>query len=123
MSRTISIATPENILVTYEVAGFASRFLASLIDLLIQLLLLLGLWLCLRAIASAFAVLGLGGYIYLVLFVLTFVVQFAYATIFEMLWGGRTPGKRLLGLRVIREGGYPINLVASSIRNVLRIID
>jgi len=36
MSRTITIAYTENITVTYEVAGFASRFLATLIDLLIQ---------------------------------------------------------------------------------------
>ena len=40
MSRTITVVTPENITVTYRLAGFASRFLAFLIDLVFQLLLL-----------------------------------------------------------------------------------
>ena len=51
------------------------------------------------------------------------ILPFAYAIFFEMLWGGRTPGKRLFGLRAVRDGGYPITLLSSVIRNILRIID
>jgi uncharacterized RDD family membrane protein YckC len=121
MSRTVTVTTPENVVVTYRVAGFASRFVATLVDLTIQLILLIlaagavnvfaGAGLGLGNIATAFGAIAI------------FLILFVYAIFFEMLWGGRTPGKRLMGLRVIRDGGYPIDLVSSAIRNVLRFID
>ena len=40
-----------------------------------------------------------------------------------MLASGRTPGKRLNGLRVVRESGGPVTFLASAIRNMLRLID
>src|SRR5690349_6596432 len=111
MARSVTIVTPENITVTYQLAGVASRFLAFAIDFIIQVLLWLGGWWFIRFTASGFQALGLnfgdvftaGG------IVAGYLIIVAYASIFEMLWGGRTPGKRLLGLRVIRDGGYPIN--------------
>ena len=48
---------------------------------------------------------------------------FFYDVLFEVLGGGRTPGKRLNGLRVVRTGGRPITLVRSALRNILRLID
>ena len=39
------------------------------------------------------------------------------------MWQGRTPGKRLFGLRVIKDGGYPLDWTGSSVRNLLRIVD
>jgi uncharacterized RDD family membrane protein YckC len=125
MPRSVTIVTPENITVSYQVAGFASRFLAFAIDFIIQIFLWLGGSWFFRIAASGFQFGGLsvGDFISAGGIVYGFVVQFGYATIFEMLWGGRTPGKRLLGLRVIRDGGYPINLTASAIRNVLRFLD
>ena len=50
------------------------------------------------------------------------LVWTTYYGVLEGLWG-RSLGKRLLGLRVIRDGGYPINLTSSAIRNVLRFLD
>ena len=52
-----------------------------------------------------------------------FVVIFGYDILFEVLSSGRTPGKRLNGLRVVRVGGFPIGFLASAIRNTLRLID
>jgi hypothetical protein len=40
-----------------------------------------------------------------------------------VLGGGRTPGKRMSGLRVVRAGGRPVDFVSSAIRNVLRLVD
>ena len=42
---------------------------------------------------------------------------------FEIVWSGRTPGKRLAGIRVIKESGRPINAYESLARNVLRAVD
>ena len=125
MGRSVTIVTPENITVNYEVAGFASRFLAFAIDLVIQIILMIGGRWFVHIASSGFQLgaLSLGDFASATSIVLDFVILFAYSSIFEMLWGGRTPGKRLLGLRVIRDGGYPINLTASAIRNVLRFLD
>ena len=52
---------------------------------------------------------------------IVFVVLFGYFIVFEALWNGQTPGKKLLGLRVVRDGGYPIDFGASLIRNLIRV--
>lgn len=39
------------------------------------------------------------------------------------MWSGRTPGKRALGIRVMKEGGYPLGFVDSVLRNLLRAAD
>jgi hypothetical protein len=50
-----------------------------------------------------------------------FLIFFGWFIIFEAWWSGRTPGKRALGLRVVRDGGFPIDVGASIIRNLVRI--
>lgn len=52
---------------------------------------------------------------------IVFIVFFGYFILFEAFWNGQTPGKKLLGIRVVRDGGYPIDLGASFIRNLVRI--
>ncbi len=52
-----------------------------------------------------------------------FIVMAGYYMVFEILWNGQTPGKRLLGVRVMRENGYPIRPVDSVVRNLVRIVD
>lgn len=52
---------------------------------------------------------------------IVFVVFFGYFIAFEGFWNGLTPGKKLLGIRVVRDGGFPIDLAASFIRNLIRI--
>jgi len=46
-----------------------------------------------------------------------------YYIFFEMLWNGQSPGKRWVGLRVIRTDGTPITLSESFIRNLTRFVD
>src|SRR5579862_5596233 len=125
MNAGVTIVTPENIQVTYRTAGITSRFAAMLVDLTFQLLLVLLIVqvvnLCSDLVGAAG--IGIGGIITGLGMVALFLIVFAYAILFEMLWGGRTPGKRLLGLRVIRDGGLPITFVSSTIRNVLRFLD
>jgi hypothetical protein len=40
-----------------------------------------------------------------------------------MVTNGRSPGKMLAGLRVVRRDGLPINLRSSVLRNLMRIVD
>lgn len=125
MSRTVTVVTPENIQVTYQLAGVASRFLALLADLLLQFLLVLLVQMVIRLATGAHALTGFSAasIVSATGVILVYLVLLAYPIFFEMVWGGRTPGKRLFGLRVIREGGYPINLSASALRNILRFVD
>jgi uncharacterized RDD family membrane protein YckC len=120
-ARMLAVITPENTVVTYQLAGLVTRTAALLIDLLIQALLIV----LLTIINSSFQNVGFGldHLVSFLGFIAAFCVMFVYSIFFEMVWGGRTPGKRLLGLRVVRDGGYPINITSSCIRNILKFAD
>ena len=51
------------------------------------------------------------------------VIELFYFVVFETLWRGRSPGKRLLGLGVVSEDGLPVSFGASLVRNLLRSAD
>ena len=52
-----------------------------------------------------------------------FVLEWGYYVFFETTGDGRSPGKRALSLRVVKEGGYPIGFIDSVLRNLLRGAD
>lgn len=52
-----------------------------------------------------------------------FAIQWGYFVCFELLTQGRSPGKAVAGLRVMRDGGLPIGFRESAIRNLVRIVD
>jgi uncharacterized RDD family membrane protein YckC len=113
----MTIETPEGVTMTVPLAGVGSRFIGATIDSLIQFGLL-------GASAVVFGVWGLAGSASGGAFALSaFLIFFVYDVAFEVLAGGRTPGKRWTGLRVVRVGGQPVGFVASTIRNLLRPID
>jgi len=58
-----------------------------------------------------------------ILIAFVFLLQFAYFALFEILWGGQTPGKRAIGIRVIKDTGRPLSPVEFVGRNLLRIVD
>jgi len=39
------------------------------------------------------------------------------------LWRGQTPGKKAIGIRVVRDGGFPVDFLTVTIRNVIRAIE
>ena len=48
---------------------------------------------------------------------------FGYAFLLEGMWDGHTVGKKLLGIKVVKEDGAECGVGASFLRNLLRIID
>jgi uncharacterized RDD family membrane protein YckC len=67
---------------------------------------------------------GRVGGVMIALFLLAqFVVETGYFIFWEMLTGGRSPGKALVGLRVVRRDGLPIDFRSSVVRNVMRLVD
>jgi uncharacterized RDD family membrane protein YckC len=111
----VTIATPEGVDLTLTLAGVGSRFASAIVDIIIQSLIIAAL-----TIVVAVAGPGFGGAVFAIV---SFVVVFGYDVAFEVLASGRTPGKRMNGLRVVRSEGQPVDLVTSVIRNLLRIVD
>jgi uncharacterized RDD family membrane protein YckC len=133
VERTVDVATGESVAFSYELAGLGSRFLAVFVDLTIQILVLVGTILIFAWIGSAFGSRTpksppqiqkfAGAIVEAVLYFAIFMLFFGYFILFEWLWEGRTPGKRLLGIRVVRDGGFTVDLMSSMIRNVVRIVE
>jgi uncharacterized RDD family membrane protein YckC len=116
-------ATPEGIRLDVVLAGLGSRFAAYAVDLVLQVIAFLAFLAALGhlqgANPSASATLIAVGATTAFAFV-DFIVYFVIA---EMLFHGRSPGKRLTGLRVVRVGGQPVGFFGSLLRNLLRLID
>ncbi|MFP5362200.1 MAG: RDD family protein [Thermoleophilia bacterium] len=111
----ITIPTPEGVALELTLAGLGSRAVAGGLDLVFKALVV---GLLLLVLLGAF---GSGGALVIVPAVgLTLLL---YDVCFETLRGGRTPGKSIGGLRVVRSSGRPVDLTASMIRNVLRLVD
>ncbi len=113
------ILTTEKVPLNYRVAGLGARSLAWLIDLLILCVLgFAGL-----LFANVLAMAGRPGMGQAVLSFWLFGLMWAYFLLFEWLWNGQTPGKRVLGLRVIQWRGTAIGFLQATVRNLLRIVD
>src|SRR6266581_3867874 len=119
------VETPEHVDVRFELAGVGSRVAAGLLDLLLLLLGLLLLWLGGTTIASDITPPHgtARGWVTAVLILLTFSLVWGYFTLFEALNGGRTPGKQLLGIRVVMDTGRSLTTQAAVVRNLVRFID
>jgi uncharacterized RDD family membrane protein YckC len=126
--------TPEQIDVSYDIAGVGSRFIAALLDTIIIsiafLIILIpgtfGATFIIKLILDAIGRSSGGGLELWVLAgtgLLSFLVIVFYYILFEAFWHGQTPGKRKLGVRVIREGGRPLTFSTSMTRNLIRLID
>jgi uncharacterized RDD family membrane protein YckC len=127
-SAEYSILTPERVKLQYDIAGIGSRGAAAIVDTTIQALAVTIMLVALSAggLAVSAFVGGGAGAVALGVGLLSlgvFAVTGGYFMLFEILWNGQTPGKRLVGLRVIRENGYPIRPVDAVIRNLIRIVD
>lgn len=125
----IRIDTPESVDLALEPAGFGSRFIAALLDGVIQYV--VGFLLSLVAIPSAVALISVEesgpealGFAVLAILLLAFgLLFFLYKLLLEAFWNGQTIGKRVAGIRVVQANGMPAGFLAIAIRNILRIVD
>ena len=112
----VTLATPEGVALELVLAGLGSRFLARLLDTLIQIGLII-------ALAVGVAVFHSRGWLQAVTIVLVFLIVFAYDVAFETLNHGRTIGKQAAGIRVVGRFGEPVRFLASAVRNIARVLD
>jgi uncharacterized RDD family membrane protein YckC len=115
------IETPERVELHYVLANIGNRFLAAALDHIFQVLLMLALLLLVGAVSNWNFDIGLGTWAAAVAVLVFFLIYWGYFVIFETLWNGQTPGKRIMKLRVVREDGRPIRFFEAFVRNLLRI--
>lgn len=119
LDSTIQVVTPENIAFEYRLAGPFRRLPAFALDLCLQFAVLIGLMIVLGSTIGV-ASQGLAMFIF---FVMLLAIWWFYGVLFETFWNGQTPGKYVLGLRVLTDNGQPINGLQATLRNLLRAAD
>ncbi len=122
LDNTVEVETPEHVRFSFHVAGPTRRALAYVVDWLVRLLAFAAMQIAMllvtgthlrvgRAISSSTTLLFL------------FLIEWGYFVFFEGIWNGTTPGKRLVRLRVVKAGGYPLSFADAVLRNLLRAAD
>jgi uncharacterized RDD family membrane protein YckC len=114
LDTRLRIETPEGIDLILRPASLVPRGLAFAIDLAIR-----GLTLC----VMFFLLFTLGQFGMGLGAILMFLVTWWYMVLFEVLNQGRSPGKQIIGLRVVHDDGTPVGWGASLTRNLLRFAD
>lgn len=118
----LEVETPDHVVLRYDLAAAGNRGFAAIVDFAIASLVFVG-----ALFAVGLGTTALGGQVLTPLFgvfvLLTFLIAWSYFVLLEWLWQGQTVGKRMFGLRVIRDDGAPAGFMAVLIRNLLRVVD
>ena len=125
-TRRLGIETPEHLVLELELAGLGSRMAATVCDagVLTLAYLLLGLAIQLLPTPTSGDANGPWSTLGAIVLILTvFLLFWGYFLLFEALNNGRTPGKRLMGIRVVMDTGHPLTFTAAAVRNLVRIVD
>jgi uncharacterized RDD family membrane protein YckC len=114
------IVTPEGVPVPIEIANYGARLAAFVIDLTILIVLWLAVYI------PALSLIGRTGGSLIAISVALFIgflIRNLYFIYFELAWRGATPGKRIIGLRVIDHKGGPLVASAVIARNLTREVE
>lgn len=112
--QTISVRTTQNVFIHYPLASIGDRILAHLLDRLILIFYTV-------AIIASFIVMKMEiPWIWLIF--LGFPWLF-YSLLFEIFMNGQTPGKRLMGIQVVRMDGTPASLGDFILRWIFGFVD
>lgn len=55
--------------------------------------------------------------------ILLFLLKWGYYALFEALMRGQSPGKRAMGIQVVRTNGEPLDFPSIAVRNLVRSVD
>lgn len=111
--------TPEGVDLQLELGAAGARAGAFTIDLMLQLAILIGASMALGYLARG----DRTGLLMIIWLLGAFVLRNGWFTLFEMGGRGATPGKRLLGLRVVARDGARLTGGAVIARNAMREIE
>ncbi|WP_434776925.1 RDD family protein [Neisseria sp. Ec49-e6-T10] len=114
LDTQIVVETPEAIDIIIRPAGILPRCVAFIIDFVIRIV-----WF----LISTYFFVFLGRFGIGLIILNLFFCLWLYFVVFELRFQGRTPGKMLMGLRVVNDDGTPVQFSASLLRNLLRVAD
>jgi uncharacterized membrane protein SpoIIM required for sporulation/uncharacterized RDD family membrane protein YckC len=109
----LELETPEQVTLDYEIAGPGTRILAALVDWAILVVVLITVFIAL-SIARR-----ISGWAAALILLIMFIVFVGYFALFEGFNRGQTPGKRRVGVRVIRDTGHGIGFGEAAARALL----
>jgi uncharacterized RDD family membrane protein YckC len=116
--RQRAIVTPEGVPLVVELADRGSRAAAFILDLVFIILIMVAAGIALMFTAEVLRiwafVIGILGF---------FLLRIFYFPITELAFRGATPGKRILGLKVIDRQGGPLKPEAIVVRNLMREVE
>jgi uncharacterized RDD family membrane protein YckC len=115
-ARARQIVTPEGVPLQFTLASGGDRAAAFVLDFLF---LVVGV----VVLAVVFSLAGGGPWMEAFLMVGAFVLRNFYFVIFETRWQGLTPGKRIIGIRVVDARGGQLEAGAILARNLVREIE
>ena len=123
MDQTLHVQVPGGAEIAYDIAGIGARSYAFLVDWHIRVLAALA-WILVALLVTGGGLEGAasGPFLWLGL-VPAALIYFLYHPVLEVLWKGRTPGKRYAGVRIMGADGMPPGSGALVIRNVFRLVD
>lgn len=110
-----SVEAPEGVRLSLRAAGPVARFLAFSIDVSVRFVLYSTAGFALAA--------GLPDMAGPLIVLLLFAGEWGYPVLFEVLRDGQTPGKQVVGLRVVNDDGTPVRWTSSILRNLLLAAD
>lgn len=116
--KRLSLTPPEGVVLHLEVAGLGSRLGAQLVDVIITTIAMFAIILTLlyANLASPTAFGAIATFLVLVFGTPYYIVS-------ELLMNGRTPGKKLLGLRVVSKDGSGLSTHQVVVRNLTKEVE
>ncbi len=118
------LTTPEQVVLSYQLAGLVARAIAWAIDMVVMftLMILVG-WILIMLLGLLALVAVSPWFMAGILFIAEFLIFVGYFVFCERFMAGRSPGKKIMGLRVASASGGRLAFVDILIRNLLRPID
>jgi uncharacterized RDD family membrane protein YckC len=114
----VEIVTPEGVPLVFAVSSVGERVYAFVFDLMVLALVVLGL-----LHLMLWVMFGASGWLFALMTLLFFLLRNGWFTFFELIWQGRTPGKRRAHLRVIDAQGGALRPIAVVVRNLTRELE
>lgn len=148
MSQSIDFETPENVQLSYRIAGLGSRFVAWFVDNIFVVLLMILITFVLVAAAAAAdttidrwlenivdssvdggdaneqeTAMRVAWFLVGIILLVWGLGSFLYFFLAELMMRGQTPGKRIMKIRVVKRDGFSLDAGSIFIRNIFRPVD
>lgn len=116
--QTINVRTTQNVFIEYPIASLGDRVVANLVDSIIVVAYFIVMVLIFDSVSSAMS--NTAEWIFIAI---VFMPILLYHLLFEIFMDGQSPGKRLMGIKVVRTDGTSPTIGNFVMRWILRLIE